>query len=290
MALYYSPTSNALQKTLSAQLDLGVTASATLSNTTGLQNKKGIMLIDRVDTAGALKSVSNWEWISFDGTSGSTVTTLTRGLGGSTDQNHAVGAIVEFVFDVVSMQGLLDAMLTVVTTAGVLDTTKVVDLTTAQTLTNKTFTTPVTASFYQDAAKTKLMTTPDTASDTLAAIAATQTLSNKRWTRRVTALTSHATPTINTDNCDWVDITALAEAITSMTSNLSGTPTNKQLLAFEIKDDGTARAITWGASFVAGGTAPPTITVISKILTVLFEYSTANALNKWRCLESKQEA
>jgi hypothetical protein len=35
------------------------------------------------------------------------------------------------------------------------------------TMTNKTLTTPVIASFYQDAGKTKLMTTPNTASDTL---------------------------------------------------------------------------------------------------------------------------
>ena len=75
-----------------------------------------------------------------------------------------------------------------------------------------------------------------------------------------------------------------------MTSNLSGTPTNKQTLIYEIKDNGTARAITWGTSFVAGGVALPTTTVISKILTVGFIYSTANSLNKWRCVASTQEA
>lgn len=53
---------------------------------------------------------------------------------------------------------------------------------TAQALANKTLTTPVVASLYQDAGKTKLMTIPDTASDTLAAIAATQTLTNKTLT------------------------------------------------------------------------------------------------------------
>lgn len=51
-----------------------------------------------------------------------------------------------------------------------------------QTLSNKTLTTPVIASFYQDAGLTKLMTTPNTASDTLCAIAATQTLTNKTLT------------------------------------------------------------------------------------------------------------
>lgn len=54
--------------------------------------------------------------------------------------------------------------------------------TTTQTLTNKTLTTPVIASFYQDAGKTKLMTTPNTASDTLCAIAAEQALTNKTLT------------------------------------------------------------------------------------------------------------
>lgn len=60
-------------------------------------------------------------------------------------------------------------------------------LTTSQTLTNKIITTPVIASFYQDAAKTKLMTTPNTASDTLCAIAATQTLTNKTLTTPIIA-------------------------------------------------------------------------------------------------------
>jgi len=36
-----------------------------------------------------------------------------------------------------------------------------------------------------------------------------------------------------------------------MTTNLSGTPTNFQSLIIRIKDNGTARAITWGASFEA---------------------------------------
>lgn len=73
----------------------------------------------------------------------------------------------------------------------------------------------------------------------------TQTLTNKRVTERVTSEASSATPTINTDNSDAHSITALATAITSMTTNLSGTPTNFQKLIIRIKDNGTARAITW---------------------------------------------
>jgi intracellular sulfur oxidation DsrE/DsrF family protein len=109
-----------------------------------------------------------------------------------------------------------------------------------------------------------------------------------RIASRITTIVSNATPTINTDNCDAVTITALATAITSMTSNLSGTPTNFQKLVFRIKDDGTARAITWGASFEACGVALPTTTVISKRLTVGFLYDTVTA--KWGCVASTQEA
>jgi hypothetical protein len=54
---------------------------------------------------------------------------------------------------------------------------------------------------------------------------------------------SSATPTINTDNVDMFTITALAVAITSMTTSLSGTPTTGQKLIIRIKDNGTARAI-----------------------------------------------
>ena len=107
---------------------------------------------------------------------------------------------------------------------------------------------------------------------------------------RVLSLTSSATPAIDVGLYDAVDITALGTAITSMTSGLSGSPVNKQTLFFEIKDDGTAREISWGTSFVAGGVALPTTTVLGKILSVGFRYSTANSLNKWRCVASAQEA
>lgn len=108
-----------------------------------------------------------------------------------------------------------------------------------------------------------------------------------RLVPRVTTITSSATPTINTDNCDAVTITALATAITSMTTSLSGTPNNFDKLTIRIKDNGTARAITWGASFEAKGVALPTTTVISKVLTVGFIYDSVTA--KWGCVSSVNE-
>lgn len=99
---------------------------------------------------------------------------------------------------------------------------------------------------------------------------------------RVTTITSSATPTINTDNCDVVTITALAAAITSFTTNLSGTPVEGQKLIIRILDNGTARAITWGASFASRGATLPTTTVLSKYLYVGLIYN--DVTNTWDCV------
>lgn len=116
----------------------------------------------------------------------------------------------------------------------------------------------------------------------------TETMTNKRLTPRVTSITSSATPTINTDDCDAVTITAQAAAITSMTTNLSGTPNNFDKLIIRIKDDGSARAITWGASFEAKGIALPTTTITGKVLTVGLIYDSVTS--KWGCVAVAQEA
>jgi hypothetical protein len=105
---------------------------------------------------------------------------------------------------------------------------------------------------------------------------------------RITAVTSSSTPTPNADTDDLYDVTALAAAATFGAP--TGTPVNGQLLMIRIKDNATARALSWNAVFVAGGVALPTTTVLSKILTVGFMYNTANGLNKWMCIASAQEA
>ncbi|MCA9360082.1 hypothetical protein KC850_03530 [Candidatus Kaiserbacteria bacterium] len=110
----------------------------------------------------------------------------------------------------------------------------------------------------------------------------TQTFTNKRITKRVGTVTSSATPTINTDNVDVFTITALATDITSMTTNLSGTPTDRQLLLIEIKGT-AARAITWGASFVDGQVfALPTTTVTTENSKVLVQWDASQS--KWVCV------
>lgn len=114
-------------------------------------------------------------------------------------------------------------------------------------------------------------------------ISSTNTLTNKRVTRRLTTTNAPgATPTTNTDNVDIMNFTGLNTAITSMTTNLSGTPNDGDLLEFRFLDDGTARAITWGATFAPTTVTLPTTTVISTCLRVLFEWRAASS--KWECV------
>lgn len=105
---------------------------------------------------------------------------------------------------------------------------------------------------------------------------------------RVLPIASNGTPSINTDNYDFVDITALAVAITSMTTNLTGTPVHWQPLIICFKDNGVARTITWGAKFEAVGAALPITTIVGKRTVVGLRYSTTTS--KWMCLAVDQEA
>lgn len=68
-------------------------------------------------------------------------------------------------------------------------------------------------------------------------------------TMRPLWLGSSATPSINTDFCDLVIIATLSTDITSMTTNLTGSPYDGDRLTIRIKSDATPRAIAWGTKF-----------------------------------------
>lgn len=157
-------------------------------------------------------------------------------------------------------------------------TDTVVVLTATQTLSNKTFTAPSMSTIVN----TGTLTLP-TATDTLVARGTTDTLTNKRVTPRVVSVTQSATPAMDTDNMDVAEITSLAQAITSMTSSLTGTPTDGQELLMRISDNGTGRAITWGSSFISSGVATLLATTIaSKIHTVGLIWDASKSA--WVCL------
>jgi hypothetical protein len=111
-------------------------------------------------------------------------------------------------------------------------------------------------------------------------ISSTNTLTNKRITKRTGNTTSSATPTINTDNVDMYQLTAQAADITSMTTNLSGTPTEGQPLWISIVGTGTHN-ITWGTGFEASTVALPTTGAITTSRTDLgFVWNSVST--KWR--------
>lgn len=109
---------------------------------------------------------------------------------------------------------------------------------------------------------------------TVVTLSGSQTLTNKRITARVQSTTSTATFTFNFNNDDIGVITAQAAGLTVTTS---GTPTSMQPFVLCVKDNGTARAITWNGIFVAIGVTLPTTTVVNKHTYVSGYYNTTAA-------------
>ena len=211
---------------------------------------------------------------------------VNRGLEGGTAQGHAINATVKGILTAGLWNDMIDALTNILSaTTGAVDTTKVVDLSTAQTLTTKTLTTPVLASFYQDAGKTKLMTTPNTASDTLAAIAATQTLTNKRITPRIVTTADDASAAIDCDSTDQYQLTAVAN---ETTFTVTGTPVAGQKLLIRFKDAGVAKTINWDAVFNAVGVTLPVTTVAGKTHYVGCVYNATSS--EWDALAVAVEA
>lgn len=103
-------------------------------------------------------------------------------------------------------------------------------------------------------------------------------------------VTQAAEPAINTDDGDIFIITGLAQAISSLTTNLTGTPVDGQFMEMRITDNGTARAITPGASYLGTAEFPLAglTTTISKTLKLLWEYSAA--LSAWQLVGKLNQA
>ena len=114
----------------------------------------------------------------------------------------------------------------------------------------------------------------------------TQTLTNKRITRRVTTLASAATLTPDGDLSDQVIVTALATNATIAAP--TGTPTDWQRLVLRLKDNGTARTLTWNSIYRAVWVTLPSTTVISKTVYLWFIYNLTDT--KWDCVAVSQEA
>jgi hypothetical protein len=103
---------------------------------------------------------------------------------------------------------------------------------------------------------------------------------------RVASTASSSTPTPNADTTDLYVLTALAAAAAFAAP--SGSPADGQGLLVRIKDNATARALTWNAIYRPVGVALPTTTVISKTMYIGFKYNSLDT--KWDCIASVLEA
>lgn len=101
----------------------------------------------------------------------------------------------------------------------------------------------------------------------------------------VQSVTSSATVT-PTFSDDQVNITAQAAGLTL--ANPTGTAVPAWGMAIRIKDNGTARSITYGSQYRAIGVTLPTTTVISKTLYLGMIYNSADT--KWDVVAVAQEA
>lgn len=97
---------------------------------------------------------------------------------------------------------------------------------------------------------------------------------------------STATLTCNLDVSDQNSVTALAAALTIAAP--VGTLTNALRLVIRIKDDGTARALTWNAIFRVIGVTLPTTTTANKTVYIGCIYNSTDT--KWDVVAVKQEA
>jgi hypothetical protein len=269
---------NAASTTLSVAIS-NVDTSATITSDTNFAAKSGAGMV-------LLDEGTSTEEIAYSASkSGATLSIplVNRGLEGGSAQAHASGTTVKGVLTAGMWNDLIDSLLNVLSaTTGAVDTTKIVDLTTAQTLTNKRLTSP---KINENVAVTSTATELNILTGVTALVTAstTNTFTNKRITKRVGTTTSSATPTINTDNYDMYTLTAQAGDISSFTTNLSGTPTDGQTLWIAITGT-AARAISWGTSFESSTVTLPTTTVTTARLDVGLVWNAVTS--KWRCVAS----
>jgi len=118
-----------------------------------------------------------------------------------------------------------------------------------------------------------------TSTDTLVGRATTDTLTNKRITKRVTSTTANASSyAINTDNVDVYHVTSQSTTPVQFTS--SGTPVDGDTLRISMTGT-TSIGLTWGGTFESsGGVLLPVATAGTARLDVGFIWNSETS--KWR--------
>ena len=112
------------------------------------------------------------------------------------------------------------------------------------------------------------------------------TIYNAPTDPRVTSVTSIGTLIVDSSTTDQSIITAQSGALTIAAP--TGTPVHGRKLIIRLKDNGTARALTWNAIFQVIGVTLPTTTAVNKTIYVGLIYNTTDT--KWDVIAIKEQA
>lgn len=102
---------------------------------------------------------------------------------------------------------------------------------------------------------------------------------------RVITTADDSTAVIDIDVTDQYQLTAMSNATTISTT---GTPVAGQKIIIRLKDNGTARNITWNSVFRAVGVTLPSVTITSKTVYIGCIYNLTDS--KWDAVAVSQEA
>lgn len=117
---------------------------------------------------------------------------------------------------------------------------------------------------------------------TIPTISSTNTLTNKRITKRVASTTDDSTAEIDCDSYDEYYLTAIAN---NTTISITGTPTAGQTIFIGLKDAGTSKTLTWSSITGLGQTLPSATTAGKQHIIGLKYIASA-----WRAIAVNVEA
>jgi len=285
--------------TLSTGIGTGTSDTITPATVTGLPTDTAITLtIDRVDSSGTA-TPSKLERIKGI-ISGGNLIDYVRGIDGTTEQAHSAGAVVEMVWNAADWNDNVDWGLVQHGQDGVHTSALITSLKAAASdiNTGTSDTTIVTPKALADSAIKQSIDEDDMASNLDTKVptqqsvkayvdgraSATQTLTGKRIEPRIVTAASYTTDTgtsLSVATADVFQVTAQSGAL--KLNNPGGTPVAGQKLIIRIKDDGTARALTYDTQFRAStDLALPATTVLGKTLYMGFIFNATDT--KWDLL------
>jgi len=96
-----------------------------------------------------------------------------------------------------------------------------------------------------------------------------------------------STSTLTPDPVTYSEYELTGQAVALTIADVALAPDNATYLSLTIRDNGTARAITWGSSYVGVTVALPTTTTAGKTMYALFRYSSART--RWELISVDTE-